>query len=121
MFDSKPMEPFYPNISMRNLLIISLALFLSAASCRKKTYQAVYTPAIITGIDYRKCMCCGGPMITFSDTTTPYAATYKLVTNNWEELGITDSTVYPVKVFITYRPDADRCNGQFITITGIKK
>jgi hypothetical protein len=106
---------------MKHVFILCIGLALSAASCKKKSYAPRYTAAYITGIDFRKCMCCGGPMITFSDTVTPYAASYKLITNNWEELGITDSTVYPVKVLITYTPDADRCNGQFITITGIKK
>lgn len=60
-------------------------------------------------------------MITFSDTTEPYAATYKLVRNNWEELGITDSTEFPLRVHILYTVDSASCDGKFITIKAIKK
>ncbi|MFN5252049.1 MAG: hypothetical protein ACOVQJ_10940 [Bacteroidia bacterium] len=106
---------------MKHVFILCIGLALSAASCKKKSYAPRYTAAYITGIDFRKCMCCGGPMITFSDTTEPYAAAYKIVRNNWEELGITDSTQFPVKVQILYKVDTASCDGKFITITALKK
>lgn len=95
---------------------ILLASVFSFASCKKKVYKPQFEDAIITGWDYRKCMCCGGLMITFANDPKPYSADFKLISNPNQDLGISDSTTFPMNVKVVWEKDTVRCSGQFIQI-----
>jgi hypothetical protein len=88
------------------------------SSCEKSdNYMA---DAIITGVDMRACACCGGFMITFDGETHPYTGDYKLVDNN-ADLGVTSTDTFPIYVKVDWQPIPDKCSGNYIKITRIKR
>lgn len=108
------------NKKIVGILAISLLCLGMTQSCKKKRYSPKFTDAIITGIDYRKCMCCGGPMITFTDDPAPYSSDFKLLSNSIEELGISNSTQFPIYVSVVWEEDTSRCKGYFIKLKAHK-
>ncbi len=65
---------------------------------------------IITGSDLRKCICCGGLMITFDSNPLPYAAPFKLI-ENAEHLDIKPNDKFPLYVQIVWHTDTLKgCN-----------
>lgn len=100
-------------------ILQSFVIFMIVLSaCAKKTYTPQYQDAIITGMDYRKCACCGGLMITFSSDPVPYSADFKLISNRNSELGISDTDTFPIFVKTIWETDSTRC-GQFVKIKKI--
>lgn len=98
------------------LLGIAFLLFLQAPSCSSPPEEIdIWTSAIITGQDARRCMCCGGFMITFSDNPTPYEAEFV----SWQEdfqsiddrFGITADSDFPLYVEIQYQLVENPCKG----------
>ncbi len=71
--------------------------------------------AIITGVDARTCVCCGGLMITFNGATTPYTGDFRLIENEGA-VGITDKDRFPVYVKVDWKEDRSTiCNHILIT------
>jgi hypothetical protein len=100
------------------LLVFGLFLF---PSCNKKKTVPSFQKAVITGFDYRKCGCCGGLLINFSNNTNSFDGEYRLVSNDPVELGIDDSTVFPVYLKVRWEIDRSRCDGNYITIKEFEK
>ncbi|HAS41795.1 MAG TPA: hypothetical protein DCS93_15050 [Microscillaceae bacterium] len=67
--------------------------------------------AIITGFDARRCLCCGGFMVTFNDNPTPYEADYYQwrIPHNGPNFGVSHSSSFPLKVKINYQLKASDC------------
>lgn len=67
--------------------------------------------AIITGFDARRCLCCGGFMVTFSDNPTPYEADYYQwrPTDEEQNFGVTHASHFPLRVKISFQPKASDC------------
>ncbi|EAY24231.1 hypothetical protein M23134_06315 [Microscilla marina ATCC 23134] len=67
--------------------------------------------AIIIGFDARRCQCCGGFMVTFSNDPTPYKADHY----QWrpkqgqETFGVSHSSKFPMYVKIKYKAVASDC------------
>jgi hypothetical protein len=93
-------------------LVSSLLIF----GCRK---DPSLKSAVITGYDLRVCVCCGGLMLNFNGETEPYKGDFYLVDNKPSELGITETTKFPVYIDVAYN-HLEKCNGAYITITGFK-
>lgn len=104
---------------MKQLLIILIVLMAAGlTSCKKEKLSLI--PAVITGYDMRKCMCCGGLMINFQNDTTPYSGNFYLVANDPAEFGIDINSSFPVYVEVDWKVDTSGCPGK-IRITQLKK
>lgn len=77
--------------------------------------------AIITGPDFRACICCGGLMITFNGETRPYTGDFRLInTDNSVDLGITNNDTFPIYVKVDWKEDTTNvCHD--ITITRVAR
>jgi hypothetical protein len=70
---------------------------------------------IITGYDLRKCMCCSGPMITFTNDPKPYSAEFRLIDNE-DFLGISADDKFPIYLKVDWKANAgNSCNRIIIT------
>lgn len=80
---------------------------------------------VITGFDARACPCCGGLMINFKGETQPYKGEFHLIRNNPSELGITNTSTFPIYIKVDWTLQATGCaggtNGGIIIITRFKK
>ena len=100
-------------------IILALSFFL-IVSCKKGTpYKNDGTPymndAIITGLDARACICCGGLMITFNGETRPYYGDFRLI-GNGGSIGITGKDRFPIYVRVDWKVDTTNvCNRILIT------
>ena len=94
------------------------ALILTAGSCRKADKYT--SDAIITGFDLRKCMCCGGLMITFNGEPRPYVGDFKLIDNS-ADLGISINETFPIYVNVEWISDPYKCLGNYIKVTKLKR
>ncbi len=93
---------------MKRLLILSVILF-SLAGCKKEPcYQS---KGIITGFDYRKCMCCGGWFIEIEDSTWRFDQVPEGSTVNL------DSVDFPFKVYLDWKEKDPKCLGDEIVVT----
>jgi hypothetical protein len=103
---------------MKRVLLIILLISFSFISCRKERTSLI--PAVITGFDERKCMCCGGLMISPKNNPAPYAEPFYLVANNPSEFGITDQSQFPIYIEIDWKVDTSGCPGK-IRITKFRR
>lgn len=101
---------------MRTLIIVLLFFPLVFGSCKKRRYNPVLREAVITGYDYRKCLCCGGLMINFSNDPVPYNAPFRLISNPPSYFGFTDSTKFPVYIKVFTAEDQTRCPGSYVIV-----
>ena len=97
-------------------VIAILLLYLLCFSCNKtESLDTDWTSAIITGQDVRRCACCGGFMITFSDDPDPYDADFHLWQEDFqwieETFGISAGSDFPLAVEIQYRLVENPCKG----------
>ena len=112
---------------MKNSLLITATFLLIYAlqSCSKNddNNAAYMDQGIITGYDMRYCICCGGLMINFNgDTAASYEDPFFLISNSSLELGITDTTTFPVRMRVDWVKDTAICDGEnHIKITRFKR
>ena len=86
----------------------------------KKSADTHATDAVITGYDYRKCSCCGGLMISFSNDPQPYHNSFYLIRHLPDNAGIGEQTTFPVYAKVIWQPVTGGC-GQSIDIISISK
>lgn len=100
------------------LLVFALAI-LGACSKPKPvaTCKEGFQKAIITGYDMRKCACCGGLMVTFSNDSKPYSSDFVLVESLPKGSTINENTKFPVNVCIKYEKIETSCGTVKIKIT----
>ncbi len=100
------------------LLIISLLVI----SCKHKPSNGCkegYTKAIITGYDMRKCACCGGLMLTFSNDSKPYSSDFVLIEGLPNGTSINESTTFPLNVCVKYEKQESSCGTVKIKVTDL--
>ncbi|MEZ5002786.1 MAG: hypothetical protein R2730_07100 [Chitinophagales bacterium] len=97
------------------LICIALVL-LTFISCKE---DCELDQAVITGVDYRLCICCGDFMITFSDNPEPYVAEFKLAQDLPESSGITNESDFPIYVKIDWREKQGFCEN-FIEVKSLE-
>jgi hypothetical protein len=101
-------------------IILILNMIIIGACNKPKPTTACkegYVKAIITGYDMRKCACCGGLMVTFSNDPTPYSADFVLVETMPKGSTINESTKFPVHVCIKYEKLETSCGTVKIKVT----
>ncbi len=80
--------------------------------------------AIITGFDARRCLCCGGFMVTFSDNPIPYEADYYQwrIAHNGPNFGVSHASNFPLRVKVSFQPKASDCIASLgeITVTELE-
>lgn len=107
---------------MKSLLPLLLggltALALLTGACKKDKEPTF--DAVITGYDPRLCACCGELMINFKGETRPFIGDFKLIDNS-VDLGIGSSEKFPVYVKVDWVGLPDKCVGNFIKITSLKR
>ena len=102
-------------------LFCLLGLFQSCSKNDEKD-SSFMDHGIITGYDMRACICCGGLMINFNGDTATYKDPYYLITNSSQQLGITDTTSFPIRMQVDWVPDTTICDGvDHIKITRFKR
>lgn len=93
-------------------LLLLAAISLLGVSCKHKPLPVCkegYTKAIITGYDMRKCACCGGLMLTFSNDPKPYSSDFVLIDGMPNGSGIGENTVFPLNVCVKYEKQESSC------------
>jgi len=101
-------------------LLLSISLLAASVligSCKKET--APSTDALITGYDGRYCGCCGGLMVTFTGNSNPSSG-FKLI-DNFTDLGLSPTEVFPLQVKITYVDLPEKCGGNHIRVTKLQR
>ena len=76
--------------------------------------------AIITGYDAKMCACCGGLMINFNGETQPYKGDFKLIDNS-ADFDIKSYNTFPVYVKVNCTSEPNKCFGNYIKVTRLKK
>ena len=71
--------------------------------------------AVITGFDYRLCVCCGGLFFKLNDGRS------FLTGDNPGNLNIKSDDKFPIYVKIDWQIDSSHCFGNYITITRLKR
>lgn len=87
-----------------------LALLLSGCD-RDAGYMDTGT---VFGMDYRKCMCCGGWFIEIDQDTLRFDVMPEEYTLNFDSLG------YPVEVYIDWHHKDPKCLGDEIVVERMK-
>ncbi|MGI4738411.1 MAG: hypothetical protein ACRYG7_24855 [Janthinobacterium lividum] len=77
------------------------------------------TDALITGYDSRYCGCCGGLMVTFTGNANP-ASGFKLI-DNFTDLGLSPTEIFPLQVKIAYVDLPEKCGGNHIKVTKLQR
>ena len=103
---------------MKKLLAI-LCSAIALAACKKSNVHPYQHDAVLTGYDMRLCPspACGGLLLTIK-SDTPY---YFHTNSTLAELGISESTKFPINVSLNYKPDTGILKTfHYIIITQIK-
>lgn len=106
---------------MKTYLLFIATIFTTLAlinSCKKD--NEYMSEAIITGYDERMCPCCGGLMITFNGEKRPYSGEFKLIENS-ADIDIKSNETFPVYVEVNWTTEPNKCLGNYIKITRLKR
>jgi hypothetical protein len=102
--------------AMKKVILICLlaAIAFSISGCYKPQpdYMA---KGVITGPDYRKCMCCGGWFITIDSKDYFF---WSVPAHSKLDL---ENETFPLKVKLDWKPAANTCGGNRIEVLRIKK
>jgi hypothetical protein len=110
-------------LNMRTLvLILCIGLFL--AGCKKNNEGLPYShQGTLTGYDARMCpsLACGGLEITVKNDTSQRPPLYYRINATLAQLGISESTKFPINVSLDYTPDTGiYAKYNYILVTKIK-
>ncbi|HTD97888.1 MAG TPA: hypothetical protein VK668_01310 [Mucilaginibacter sp.] len=100
------------------ILLPVLCLVLLFTACKKSSVAPYKYRGTITGYDLRECFApvCGGLFINIDGNTTHYRTRETLT-----ELGISESTKFPISISLDYKPDTGVfASYQYIIVTKIK-
>ncbi|MGZ3927801.1 MAG: hypothetical protein ACXVJG_12665 [Mucilaginibacter sp.] len=92
---------------MKTLTLILFAALILAGCKKTVTNPALRSQATITGYDMRKCASpgCGGLLITIKNDTAKNPRPYYQINSTLAQLGISESTKFPIYVDLTWKPD----------------
>lgn len=88
------------------VLIGCIPLFFLGCKDKVTSFQ---DEIVITGYDARRCACCGGFMVNFSEDPSPYAEAFKLVQTFPEGIVISNTSDFPIYAKINWSPINDPC------------
>lgn len=98
---------------MKLFAIPLLGMVMLLTACQETTlaFDSTTEEGLITGLDARRCMCCGGYMITLTDNAEPYAEPYFQwrPAEDFDEIDL-ETADFPIKVSFKYRLDEDACS-----------
>ncbi|MEL6590020.1 MAG: hypothetical protein AAFQ68_08075 [Bacteroidota bacterium] len=91
--------------------LLGMVMLLTACYDNPVSLGLATQDGLITGLDARRCMCCGGYMITLTDNGEPYAEPYF----QWRppaDFDIIDleAADFPIKIQFSYELDEDACS-----------
>ena len=101
-------QEFLTDMAMKQLLIILLVCTM-ASGCKKE--NSCLDSGIITGLDARDCMCCGGWFIKISDTTYRFDQVPPECTIDFS------TVVYPLNVRLEWKKKDTLCLGDEIRVS----
>jgi hypothetical protein len=104
-------------------LLITLSIFLLLTGCKKGSVNPYHSAGVITGYDLRLCPSpmCGGLLITIKNDTAKNALAYYDIDSTLAQLGISESTKFPINVSLDYKPDTGVYGSYgYIIVTHIK-
>ena len=98
------------------ILVILIAAFICNCDDNSTTGTGLYkSNGIITGIDMRECMCCGGWFIEISDSTYRFSGLPADCNINFEQ------DTLPLAVKLDWNKSPNPCLGDEIIIIRMKK
>jgi len=98
--------------------ILTIFIFISS-SCKKEEHYM--SNAVIIGLDYKMCPCCGGMEITIDNVTNPNGNTYFLVGQLPSNFSLGDNPKFPITVKIDWKIDTAHCFGNYVDISRIAR
>lgn len=105
------------------ILIPILCLGLILIGCKKNNETSYNSIGVITGYDLRLCPSpmCGGLEITINNDTAKQPPPFYHINSTLSQLGISESTKFPINVNFNYKPDTGfYANYNYIIITQLK-
>ena len=113
---------------MRLIIACFLCIGLLWLSCRKNSLNPLTgyktNPGELVGPNMRMCpeLFCGGMIIHIDDDTTKNAPDYYLYNGTLPDLGISDTTKFPINVTLTWKRDTGLAGSyNFILIAKVKR
>ena len=102
------------------ILIFCFGLFF--LSCKKSKENLYQSQGVLTGYDLRECPEpeCGGLLITIKNDAAKNPPSYYHINSTLAQLGINESTKFPINVSLNYKPDTGIFAAHFIIVTQIK-
>ena len=87
--------------------ILLICLGVWAVGCKKNTETPYKTQGVIIGYDMRECPSpgCGGLEVKIKNDTAKKPPPFYLVGSTLQQLGISESTKFPINVTFSYKPD----------------
>jgi hypothetical protein len=104
-------------------LILIFCLGLIIAGCKKGSVSPYQSQGVLTGYDLRMCPSplCGGLLITIKNDTTKNPPPFYHANQTLTQLGINESTKFPINVSLNYKPDTGIfATYNYIIVTQIK-
>ncbi len=102
------------------LISVVLVSLLMLNSCDKE--DELLDDAVITGYDYRECLCCGGLIVNFGGSTDTFPDNYFLIRNKPEDTDLGPESDFPVFVHINWSVVKDLCGGDtFIDVHELER
>ncbi len=107
-------------IILNVIIVISIILFSCTKNNPTNTDYNYNSKAVITGYDMGMCICCGGLILSFKEDATAYSVIR--IRNFPEKTGISDTSKFPINVWIDWKFDSLGCgNYKFINISKISR
>lgn len=109
----------HASVSFIFILVSLLTVTCKKHDCQKPNPPSL-TNAIITGVDYRKCACCGGLMITFSNDPKPNSAAFSDIRQMPSNSGIDQNSEFPIYVKVKFSTSSVNC-GNYVDISELER
>ena len=104
---------------MKTLIFIFL-LALIGAGCKKKDIGPYQSQGTLTGYDQEMCSFCGGIDITIANDTSKNPRSFYRINKTLQQLGISESTKFPIPVSLNWTHDTSFGAGTYIIVSRIK-
>jgi hypothetical protein len=102
-------------------LILMFCLSLIAIGCKKNSPSPYESQGTLIGYDNGMCEMCGGLEIVIKNNTPKNPPPYYKINSDLKQLGISDSTPFPINVSLDWKPDTLPLGAyNYIIITKIK-
>lgn len=107
------------NKVMKRLMLIA-GLLLTLTACKKSNVAPYSSQGTITGYDHGECPMCGGLEITIKNDTTKNPLSFYRIDKTLTQLGISESTKFPINVSLNWQRETEPTGTTYITVSQIK-